>query len=310
MSGTSTNIPVACPQCGFMGSGNYCSACGARLAKDEGLGDEVGSKLVGPAIAALAAVKTAWLVLLAPTSFFDSYFNNKTPLAELTFPLSPLWRRLSHKPQRVLGPFECLASGLVLAAFCDTVASWMDRLIQSGRRDPMQDVRFQDWFEQQYGHRLTRVDLGHLTGISIIDDPLHQVIQVLFYCLVALLVGLFLRGTRVRRHQFLHYHAYAVGTALSLRAVAYVCGFGLAAVLIGLSTLAARFMVDLELLLLGLLPMIWFLALLPILLFPRVLPITRRRMTFAAICGLALAGALNWLWGSLTLYGMGLVVVF
>lgn len=112
MNATSSTDRVNCQQCGAPVSGNYCSNCGAKLQEEGDLGKELNSKLEEPLTGGLALLKTAWLVLFAPSRFFASYFNAIEPLDGLSFPLTPLWRRLSDKPQHVLTPFKCLGVGL------------------------------------------------------------------------------------------------------------------------------------------------------------------------------------------------------
>ena len=54
------------------------------------------------------------------------------------------------------------------------------------------------WYQQHYGHRLVLVHLDHLTGIGFIDEPIHQVVQVLCYGYFALIVGWLLTGNSQR----------------------------------------------------------------------------------------------------------------
>jgi hypothetical protein len=310
MSAMSPTTGRFCHQCGATASGTYCSNCGARLDEDVGLGAEIGAKLSEPLEAGFATLKTTWLVGLAPTRFFDAYFNATQPLDGLDFPLAPIWRIASKKPQHVLAPFKFLAVGLILAAFCDTVDGWIAALAPPEAHHDVTDPALGRWFEIQYGHKLHFMDLGHLTGIAGLDEPIHQILQVLYYSFAAVMIGCLLVGTRVPRRKYLHYHLYAVGAALVLRAAAFLASFALAALLAGISRILTRFVVDLVQLSFGFLPMIWFIAVLPILVFPRVLPVGRGRILAAVLGGLGLTGAFNWWSIQATLFGHGWLILW
>ena len=268
------------------------------------------AKVTDPLTTGLSLFKTAWLVLFAPTRFFASYFTGAMPLAQLTFPLAALWRRISSKPLLALRPFQCLGIGLVLAAFTDIVWRWLYDLDPGNWKGTADWQEIRLWYQQQYGQQLKTLDLGHLTGFGLLDEPIYQVVQLLAYSYFALIVGWFLAGTEIRRNQYMRYHAYAVGTALVLKFIAYLAGFALFAILIGVSRTAAHAITDLVLILLGYLPMLWFIAVLPILVFPRVLSVSRARMLVATVCGLGLAGAFNWWFTNKTLFGMGLLIIY
>jgi hypothetical protein len=305
-AGVDRSIP--CPQCGVPASGVYCSACGTKLEGEGGLGEEIGGKLREPLTAGLALLKTTWLVLFAPMRFFAGYFNKTEPLAAIGFPLAPVWQRLSAKPQKVLSPFQCLAGGLVSAAFCNTLSGWIDAITQMPRHN-LNDPAFRRWFAERYGHELMLVDLHHLTGLSVFDETLYQVIALLDYSLAAVMNGWLLLGTGVQPRQYLHYHAYAVGTALTLRAFAFITALALASLTVGLSTTIARLLAAIVLVTFGLLPMLWFIAFLPVSVFTRVLAVRRGRMIVATAGGLALAAAFN-VWSTQTTLFGGLVFVW
>jgi hypothetical protein len=293
MSATSSTGKGNCRQCGAPISGAYCSNCGTKVEEEGDLGEQLSSKLNEPTTTGLALVKTAWLVLFAPTRFFASYFNASEPLDTLSFPLTPLWRRLSDNPQHVLTPFKCLGIGLALAAFCDVVDGWINDLAPPLVNTDTNSPGFRQWFTEQYGHAPVFIDLSHLTGYTVIDEPVHQIVSVLYYSFAAVLIGSLLVGTPVQRRQYLSYHAYAVGTALTLKAAAFLVAFVLAVLLAGVSRTATRAVVDLEELLFGFLPFLWFIAVLPVRVFPRILPVRRGRMIVATAGGLALNAAFN-----------------
>jgi hypothetical protein len=85
-TGTSASVDrtIVCPQCGSSAGGLYCSACGTKLEEDGGLGEQIGGKLREPLIAALALLKTTWLVLFAPCVSLRAISISPSPWLRLT----------------------------------------------------------------------------------------------------------------------------------------------------------------------------------------------------------------------------------
>jgi hypothetical protein len=71
---------------------------------------------------------------------------------------------------------------------------------------------------------LVRIDLEHLTGMGWIDEPLHQIVDLLYYGFLVALVSLFLTGTKVTNSQLLHYYAYGKGVSFALLSFASLAG--------------------------------------------------------------------------------------
>ena len=92
-----------CGNCGFEDSGYYCSRCGEPL---HGTRDTVlqilWSDLVeGPVHNLFALAKTTWLMLVRPRRFFDGVLRRQHGMTHVPFFLSPVWRRVSHRPHGV-----------------------------------------------------------------------------------------------------------------------------------------------------------------------------------------------------------------
>lgn len=92
-----------CGNCGFSDTGRYCSRCGEPL---HGTRDTVlqilWSDLVeGPVHNFFALAKTTWLMLVRPRRFFDGVLRRQHGMTHVPFFLSPVWRRVSHKPHGV-----------------------------------------------------------------------------------------------------------------------------------------------------------------------------------------------------------------
>lgn len=100
----STRTPGGhCGNCGFEDSGHYCSRCGEPL---HGTRDTVPQILwadlvEGPVHNGFALAKTTWLMLVRPRRFFDGVLRRQHGMTHVPFFLSPLWRRMSHKPHGV-----------------------------------------------------------------------------------------------------------------------------------------------------------------------------------------------------------------
>lgn len=64
----------------------------------------------------LAGLKTVWLLLIAPTNFFRTWFFDRAAAPRLFSPFALLWRTLSSSPQSPLEPHQFLLFGIFTAA--------------------------------------------------------------------------------------------------------------------------------------------------------------------------------------------------
>lgn len=92
-----------CGNCGFADTGTYCSRCGEPLhgTRETVLQILWGELVEGPVHNAFALVKTTWLMLARPRRFFDAALRRQHGMTHVPFFLSPLWKRISHRPHGV-----------------------------------------------------------------------------------------------------------------------------------------------------------------------------------------------------------------
>jgi hypothetical protein len=64
----------------------------------------------------LSGLKTLWLLLFAPVTFFEAFFYKTRRLSSLHSPFGFLWRSLTNDPQTPLGPAQFLLFGIFTAA--------------------------------------------------------------------------------------------------------------------------------------------------------------------------------------------------
>lgn len=109
---------MLCQNCGERGSGPFCTHCGEALAAtSEAAGGILWEQLVTDRLHDLFALtKTLWLMLLQPTTLYRGLLQQHSLLAQVPFPLAPVWRLFTDRPQSVLHPmkFYLVAWGLTL----------------------------------------------------------------------------------------------------------------------------------------------------------------------------------------------------
>lgn len=290
---------ILCPKCGAVAAGRYCSACGASLSVDAGsIGQEVKSRFSTPVLTALAFLKAVWLLLARPAEFSRAWLRGPQAMAEFPFPLAAAWRRLGGGRQEIMAPFKALffALGLIaiaggleqLAVKAAGQAEFQAQAVRAEREGMQQAAR------RHFGHPVTFVDLGKLTGIGALDSALKESWTLLSYLAFAIIVAAFMpKAGLVHRRAAEQYFAYAVAAGLTLQATARSIGALLFVPIAGLSIDAALATANVIALLLGYLPMVWLGAVLPIRFFPAILDVSRGRIAIAVLGGLAATGAIN-----------------
>ncbi len=309
---------VVCAQCGTRGVGRFCGNCASPLRlDDESVSGELRSKISKPLIGFLSFLKTAWLVIRSPRVFFKSYVTAAPPLSELTFPLTSLWRRVSPKPQRVMRPFQALATAMGLVAAIAGLQDWAGRITNFSERaygmskaDVAQrsEEMMRAFYEKQFGQSLTIIDTSHLTGLALFDGPAHELIQLLQYLYFPLVVAVFLAGRNIKRPVVMHQYVYAVAASLAIQFVAGVIGVVVFLLLQGVSPDAALGLSGAPVLA-GYLVRVYLLVIMPIVVLPTILPVSRVRVVAATI-----VGALVWMAGNaiitkVMLFNLGVVWV-
>jgi hypothetical protein len=108
---TATAAPITCRTCGAVDTGTFCSACGSHLA-ESGSGSTTG--MLWEAVVqdrlhdVFTVLKTTWLILLHPVTFFRAVVQEDSHLPKASFPLSGLWRAVTPRPQTVNNPVQFL----------------------------------------------------------------------------------------------------------------------------------------------------------------------------------------------------------
>jgi hypothetical protein len=115
---------TACPHCGFMDSGGYCSSCGGALAPQEP--KSMGRLLWEHAVAerahgAAGYLRTTWWVFARPTSFFRAAMQRSAHRAGHEFPSLPASATLVP-PRSVYDPVKYLFFSFVLAFLAEKVS--------------------------------------------------------------------------------------------------------------------------------------------------------------------------------------------
>lgn len=293
-----TSAGSACPRCGAVGSGRFCSQCGAALddAADS-LRGEISSKFTTPLTGALSYAKTMWLLALSPRAFCRSWLLGPQGMATLDFPLATVWSRLSRN-QTITSPFKAftIALGLIAAvgaleAAAVRIAGFEDLFKQMAAE---QERGIQEAAQRSYGHRMRIVTLAQATGFAPVDSALAEAWRLWQYLAFAAFVSWLMPRVRMAQSQAVfHYFAFAVAVVLTLQAAARVVG---ALLFVPLSAASLESAINISTLIVfafGYLPAIWFGALLPIIFFPGVLGVSRARVAAAVIGGLAIMGAIN-----------------
>jgi len=292
-------LVVRCPRCGSPATKRFCSQCGASLDPADGsLGGEIKSRFLDPVIGLLAFVKIAWLLIVKPTDFCRAWLLGPQGMAQLGFPLSAAWRRLSGEAQHILSPFRAFAVGLGLitaAAIVDATAwrlAGLEELReQAGRR---QAAAIQQASRIYFGHGVKIVKLSELTGLTPLDTALEETWNLFDYLAFAAFIALFMpRLPLAHPRAVFQYFAFAVAVGLAIRTAAVAAGAVMFVPLAGLSLEAALALENVIVFFFGYLPMIWFGALLPIVVFPRVIRISHLRIIAAVVGGLATMGMIN-----------------
>jgi hypothetical protein len=288
-----------CPRCHATASGRFCSQCGASLDQTEGsLGGEIKSKFVDPVTGLLAFLKVAWLLSVTPTKFCRAWLNGPQGMAQMTFPLSGIWRRFSKGAQNVISPFRALALGLALIAASGAIEATAWKIAglrelreEAGRR---QEEGIQQAAQYYYGHNMKILKLSELTGFAPLDAALEETWHLIDYlAFAALVAALMPRVPLVHSRAVLHYFAFAVGVSLAIRTAAVAIASALFIPLAHGSLEAALAVDTFVVFLFAYLPIVWFGALLPIVVFPRVIRASRARVVGAVVGGLAAMGLIN-----------------
>jgi len=225
------------------------------------------------------------LVAAEPREFFNRYLNRSGPIADMAFPLSGIWRRLSGSSQKTLGPFQFLFTAAALVAVVNGLhaAIWyhfgMGQYAGAGAHA----------FRSSTGMALHRVDLEHLTGVSLVDGLIHQIVDLLYFGFLAAAVSLALIRSRVTHAQLLHYYAYGKGASLALLAAASVAGLGIFATM-NRYWLQGAVIGETLCEVAGNATSLYFLFVLPIYLFPQIFGVSERKIRVAVM-----TGAIAWL---------------
>jgi hypothetical protein len=303
-----------CPQCGAAASGRYCNQCGASLnAADGTLRSEIKSNFTSPVITLLAVLKAAWLLLRQPTAFCRAWLNGPQSMAELGFPLSNVWQKMSSGQQAIARPYKSVAIGIALLAATAGLEAGAWKLAGLGDWRAYAEERQLEGMQQAanyyYGHSMRFIDLGTLTGFAPLDTALKQSRDLLFYVAFSVLVAALMPKVRLAHPRAIaQYFAYAIATGLLLQTVARVVGIGLFSMFANDSLNAALGLSSAAVLLFGYLPTIWLGAVTPIRTFPRVIPVSRTRIVIAVIGGFAIMGAMNVLLSQL-MFRLGIVLI-
>lgn len=306
-----------CAQCGIRGVGPFCSNCASPLRlDDESVSAELGAKIIHPLIGLLSFVKTAWLVALRPRVFFRSYATADPPLSDLSFPLAGIWRRLSAKPQRVMRPFQALATAIGLVALTAGLEDWAWRVTAFSERAfgmskaEMTAATRQNlsaFYEKQFGHALTILDTAHLTGVSLLDAPVHEIVKLLHYMYFPLVVSLFLIGRSIKRPMVMHLYVYAIAANVGMLFVTSLFGLGAFMLFQAVSPDAAVLMSGLPSLV-GVLTSIYLVVVLPIVVLPEILSVSRARVVVATLAGGVLWMLGNYVVSQVMVFGLGILL--
>jgi hypothetical protein len=316
MDATNHGVATFCAQCGAQGVGRFCGDCGSPLTLDEeSISAEIRSKFTTPAVSLLSFLKTTWLVLASPRAFFTSYVTGSPPLSSLAFPLTRLWSRWSSKPQKVMGPFRSLAMAIGLVACVAFLEDWSwritgfsERVFGMSRAQMLEksEQNLRAFYESQFRRPLTIVDTTHLTGLALVDGPVHEIICLLQYMYFPLVVSVFLVGRSIRRSTLVHHYVYAVSSSLAIFFLFHVLGLILFVLLQGVSPDAALGLSGLPVIV-GYVSRIYFLVFLPIAVLPRILPVTRGRVVVATLVGTVVCIVANLMLSELLLFKLGVV---
>jgi hypothetical protein len=285
--GNSAGVAI-CAQCGARVAGRFCYACGSSRDLEESLFARLKSIVIDPALSALGFLKVTWLLLREPHQFFRRYFKRSAPLADLQFPLGAVWRLLSASPQKVIGPFQYLLAGLALVTIIAAIhsAAWyhagLGRYAGAGARA----------FQHSTGIPLKRIDLEHLTGIGLLDEPLHQIVDLVYYGLLAFAVSVGLVGTGITGKELLHYYIYGKGLSLALLSAASVAGLAMFLLLSGYS-IEAAVIADSVAEVIGDATSLYILFVLPLFLFPELFPASAARIKLAVAGGAVVWALVN-----------------
>jgi hypothetical protein len=288
-----------CPRCGVTATGRFCSQCGASLDQTGGsFGGESKSKFVDPVTGLLAFLKAAWLLIATPVAFCRAWLNGPQGMAQMTFPLSGVWRKFSEGPQNVTSPFRALAFGVALIGASGAIeaTAWKMAGLQELREEAgkRQEEGIQQAARYYYGHNMKILKLAELTGFAPLDAALEETWHLIDYLAFAALIAAFMpRVALVQSSAVLHYFAFAVGVSLAIRTAAAAVASALFIPLARGSLESALAVETFVVFVFGYLPIVWFGALLPIVIFPRVIRTSRARVVSAVVGGLAAMGLIN-----------------
>jgi hypothetical protein len=284
---------------------------------DESVSSELRSKITKPLIGLLSFLKTTWLVITSPRVFFKSYVTASPPLSDLGFPLAGAWRRISSKPQRVMRPFQGLATAMGLVAAIASLQAWAWRITDFSERvfgmsqaqmAENSERTIRGFYEKQFGQALTIIDTSHLTGLALLDGPAHEVIKLLQYLYFPLVVSLFLMGRSIKRPLLLHHYVYGVTASLAIFFASNVVGVAVFLLLQAVSPQAALGLANLPVLI-GYLAPVYLVVVMPIIVLPAILPVSRARVVAATLVGAALWMTANAVLTRVMLFNLGIVWV-
>jgi len=127
---TESCATVKCHICGYEDSYEYCSRCGASLTMNQYYSKSifrtfvknVNTVLIDFSNPLFAFLKTFWLVVVRPKQFFHALFYQDVPIADISFPLEKLWKRISPEVyQYTLDPIKYFLSLALLSIFMPSI---------------------------------------------------------------------------------------------------------------------------------------------------------------------------------------------
>jgi hypothetical protein len=162
------------------------------------------------------------------------------------------------------------------------------------------------FYESQFGRPLKIIDTAHLTGLALVDGPVHEIIGLLWYLYFPLVVSVFLIGLSIRRSVLVHHYVYAVSTSLAVFFAFNIVGLIVFILLQGVSPEAALGLSNLPVIV-GYLARVYFVVFLPLGVLPHILPVTRGRVVVATLVGAVICMVANLMLTKVLLFNLGVV---